>query len=628
VLDRFSALVMPFLFLCAASAEAATVRGSVSAATTRRSDVVTLRMWPTAEGSAKETSFICPIIGGEWECPVDAGEYDIEITASALAPVYFWGVEVAADATVSLGPLEFHDGGELWGVVHVKTIPAGGVVVEAIPQSSLTGPDSRRDQLRTRSTITNRDGTFSFTGLTPAAHMIVARKEGYSSASIRDVQVRPGQEADAGVLRLRPRSRLEIEVSPPVDFRGSPWQIMLSRALPGSRYHEVVARGEASAGGRYDAEDLEQGSYSVEVQTSRGEVFAKRRIETPEETSVVLLIKSVPIEGTIAIGGQPLEATVTLLSEEDSQVTFTARDGVFRGVAPSEGEYRVSIRIGSAIRHLESIQVRPSEDGVARIALDLGGGAIHGRVVDREGDGVRAAVMLFREQLPEGLVDSADDGSFTFTALDAGSRVLQANAVGATSAPKTVDVEADGAVDVRLTVEPNARIGGEVVDILGRGIPGAAVRYIAPPSGPREVTTTLNGGFSFDIPAGSGSVGIAVVAAGLPRKLVTVNADRTGVYVRLQLGPSSRLHVDLASAPPWPFITLDGVFFFGLPELFSPRAAGPPAEFRTGGFSLAVEPARYTICRSPRLESGCQSVFLAPGSEARISPFKATEEMK
>jgi hypothetical protein len=147
-----------------------------------------------------------------------ASRYQI-ITAAAVGGLMLLGICASASAqtheTPTGTPLQSNKTGSLQGEVHDENdAPVEGAIVTAIGGAQVSF------------VVTDRQGRFALTSLTPGSYMVRAHRDGFSSPQVQRVEVQP-QARSVSVIMLR-----RAEVSYPTlaaGFGASPGQIEETR---------------------------------------------------------------------------------------------------------------------------------------------------------------------------------------------------------------------------------------------------------------------------------------------------------------------------------------------------------------------------------------------------------------
>lgn len=260
--------------------------------------------------------------------------------------------------------------------------------------------------------------------------------------------------------------------------------------------------------------------------------------------------------------GRPL-AGVPILLLERGESTNQARtesdaEGRFGLQAPGEGQAAI-LKVGGRTRPALHVQAWP---GVPLLVVLSRGGAVAGRVVDREGRGIPAQVLARGGDWAEE-VRAGPDGSFRFTSAPAGLIDLLARPdpeTGAVSAQSETIVQRGRDSQVRIECPPGQTLRGRVETAGGKPASGAellvwpeigsaqdARRATCGPDGAFRITGLRPGELLLCARAPGESAG---ESAGPIPVLVPLGADPDPLEVRLQPNakPIGRV-VDAAGRP-------------------------------------------------------------------------------
>jgi hypothetical protein len=178
----------------------------------------------------------------------------------------------------------------------------------------------------------------------------------------------------------------------------------------------------------------------------------------------------------------------------------------------------------------------------------------------------------------------------------------------------------DAAAPVQLVVRALTKVTGWLTTGASEPVAGALVRYFAPTlPGRREAVTGPGGEFTLELPDGTPSVSIVILAQGLPVKVATL---RTDVVEAQQLVIGRRggmLTMPMTRETPMPWMSVSGVPPFPMSALLFPRdGAGFPRGVRPEGMAIDIEPGTYSICAEGA--RSCQTIQITAGLETAVAP--------
>jgi hypothetical protein len=261
-------------------------------------------------------------------------------------------------------------------------------------------------------------------------------------------------------------------------------------------------------------------------------------------------------------------ALVALRSDRGARTLHTDEAGTFcfRGLAP--GRYDLVAQYDG--RRSETVEGLPLEAGeeIRELALFLRDGvSVSGRIVDRRtGEGIPLARVRAGCETGFGFAEASSDrhGAFRLSNLPPGRHRLEVVAQGYADGELILKVEgARPVTGVSLILDPEARIGGRVLDPAGRPVAGAAVRAVpyrltrqpeaVDVSGEGAATTREDG--TFELASSPGVLALVASASGHGTGRVTgievaAGGRVDGVEVRLSETAGLLVDVRLPSGEP------------------------------------------------------------------------------
>lgn len=270
--------------------------------------------------------------------------------------------------------------------------------------------------------------------------------------------------------------------------------------------------------GSFEIAGLAPGTHRLDVVDDRALIHRTIEAQAPGEVEVEL-----PAMGTLR--GRVLDAATNLPLREDIIYTVYPvndqqrphwKDSVYRRISMSDGTFTMEIAAGTyrvtagaaGYTWHEPEEVRIAGNETTTIDLPLGRGVtVSGRVTDETGlpvAGANVRIIHAERELRPGAegAQTAEDGTFTLTALDPGEALLTVGKPGYVIHRKTVAVEGTRSIDVQLT--RGLAIQG-IVTRDGKPVPGAQVDATTPAIGSdrQAVVTDGEGRFTFSglIPA-------------------------------------------------------------------------------------------------------------------------------
>lgn len=402
--------------------------------------------------------------------------------------------------------VELPQGGAELVLVCPRPVRVAGTVVTPdgapTPGASIWILNSGVDRSDTTFFLSRSDGTFDLIGLRAGALSLSASLSGYASSQPEAFDLPPGSAQEGLVLRLRDAGRIEglltTSAGAPVAGRD-----VFAARLPSGFAIDLGGSQATDAGGRFAFADMAPGLYALSATLLPAECG---RTDSPCEvrehveifagaTATVHLggIPPRPIEvwGEVRAGGRPLSgASVEAMPEDDPALSFrvqarSGEDGVYALEVPKPGNatFVVELRGTSVVRH-----ARVPDEPRWRFDIELSEAHIAGRVVDREGRGLRdvsvqvepdAAHARRFSHVAYAQVETDEDGNFRFESLPegvytvwAGDPIPKASSEGAAAAGSAMGRSSRHGLevgpgqsidDVELTLAPEARVRGRLL---------------------------------------------------------------------------------------------------------------------------------------------------------------------
>ena len=173
-----------------------------------------------------------------------------------------------------------------------------------------------------------------------------------------------------------------------------------------------------------------------------------------------------------------------VLATSDASGRFTLSD-----LRPAGMHWIGAFAPGRAPSELRYIDANPGDEVALHIALERAGGSLRARLVDSAGNGLAGVQVLVGFESPEWAsapggspprrARSEADGSLLVEGVPTGALPVLARAPGFAVAEAEVVVSAARESSVTLTLAPEARVAGRVVDAEGNALAGASVTVLA-----------------------------------------------------------------------------------------------------------------------------------------------------
>lgn len=472
----------------------------------------------------------CPVDRDRFVCSVPAGEFDIQLRATAHISHFFLKRAIVADRATEVGTLLLRKGASIVGRVQPssRSLPLDHAIVMAQPM-----PEASRAVAMTAATILSASvddrGFFHVAGIAPGQYRLSAHQKGLISTStivkvVNDMQA----ELESPILLSRPQA-LVVLISPPQSPDGKPWRVALSE-YDNSRHTEDVSSTASDVTGRAEFPALRPANYRVSVGPETGGVWVNRDLDLGSApASLSIDLPSARVRGVIRWGERLLE----------SKLTFGGRNGVlkiettsnalgeFEAILPSSSENHWTVNIESKVPRISrdvrvSVPETPDERNALRI--DIPGTTMQGKVVDETGAGRAAIVSVVATDGAMVQVPTEKSGDFEVAGLDAGKYRVQAESSWfdskgahlAYSAPSAIALD-DLLDNVSITVRERVDLRGRVTSPYGV-VPYASVWAL--PTDTESLisvrhTTATDGTFTIALPPNTHEVDFGVAAAGL-----------------------------------------------------------------------------------------------------------------
>lgn len=594
----------------------------------------------------------CPVDEkGFWSCALPATKFDLVITAEGFTPHYRWGVEVPAGRTLSLGTVELEKGASVaaWVAVEDGAIEPGKCKARLSPLLAGDTEVGRASDLQ-RTAVereVRKDGFVQLTGLAPGSYVLEVSQPGYPQAKASPVVVKPGAETFLrDPLILKRALDISFEISPALDWLGKPWRAQVLRDDPTLRMAPIIFDGAANPEGRFTVRDQSPGRFRVAAQDSLGNRLYRDSldVEGPESAAQRIEIKLIDLEGSLHLDDEPLAATLWFDGRNGAGSIRMESDteGVFHGVLPREGVWRIEIESQEpALQTWTRAKVQAGRSGRATLTLDLPDARVFGRVVDEKGQPLpEAQVGVMAEGVDPLLVQTGAEGTFDVRALPEGTAWLAAESKDRVSGRTLVTLVEDRAVGpIELSVRPLKELTGTVTSSRGP-VPGAQVTILSYPSGAGDAATTDDaGGFRVKIPESAARLVAIVSAPGFALRAFPASAE--GVPLALTVSEAGG---DLEVSLPWDpeeFLERGRVLVFFQNGLPLPANIpfqwmydqGQPREIKGRSFRIPnVAPGEYRVCLMPQASllnpmdavpaeaDACDSGTLGAGATLTLSP--------
>jgi hypothetical protein len=218
--------------------------------------------------------------------------------------------------------------------------------------------------------------------------------------------MRAGAFLPEPVLLARPIA-LEIEIAPPVDEAGEPWQAQVMRRAEGdSGPTPTVFDGPADSQGRFTVADQTPGWFSVIVLDSQGNrVHSEPEWQVTTTSHQSIEVQRIAVDGRLRLGTEPLRGTLWFGGQFGSRRVKMVADeeGRFTGVLSVDGFWVVDVEASEpSFRARSRAEVRADRDGRATVSIDLPDTRVFGLIVDERGKPVPRAMLTLASRSSTG----------------------------------------------------------------------------------------------------------------------------------------------------------------------------------------------------------------------------------
>lgn len=580
---------------------------------------------------ARGTTFPCAAAGdGVTRCTLPATTLDLAFRADGYAPVYRWGVPLAAGKPADLGELRFSKGASVAAWLDRESTRMLEVPAKAI-LSRMIGPEASQTAARLRAPVAEATagpaGAIQFVSVPPGVYVITVTAKGFAPARAFPIEVWEGKEtALRKPIALERPMTIRLAVRPPAAPGGGAWTVDLRRAndFAGGHDAERAVRGRADAAGLIEVPDQTPGLFLATLTDESGNVYARRDLDirAGDDAGVLLEVPVVPVRGRVLLGNDPLPSDLWFGGQDGMvSVKLIADDeGTFEGVLPRDGKW--TVRVAGRTPALETQVVVDVGDEVLTVRLP--DTTARGIVVDPDGGPVDQVEVTATSLGGAVALRTDSDGSFVFRGLPEESPTLfEARDLRTGRRSRSVQSllkAGTSSEPVELRLEPDRRVTGRVVT-RGAAVIGARVSAIALIDGTSaaqaRTITNENGAFELQLPSAARRAQILVGAAG--KTLQSYDVALTGEPFTLELDAVGGTLLLAWPSGDFPVLARAGVPL-GVPDLTAwARSQGEVWH----GQRLRVPnaaPGPYRLCtmKTVKGENGearprCREGTLAPG---------------
>ncbi len=496
--------------------------------------------------SIPRTALRCPVVERQWSCEVPAGRLDLRLAADGFVPYYLWDIGLAPGQTTDLGLLQLETGASVAGWIAQSQPDRDQTKARIALERQVSGwQGDPRERLRldalTLHTRASERGFFQLKGIPAGGYILSVDKPGFATAKLPDISIGAGEETYLGnPIVLFPPAKLELFFDPPVDPAGMAWSVALGQLEPRSTVLTTREESTASLEGFCQLQDLDAGTFLLEVNDAQGSTWVERWIDIePEMTPLFVEIPVVPIEGRVSLGDEPLRATLAFGSTQGAvQIKLTTEeDGSFKGYLPREGRWPVDVvfeektLLHQAIDPVE-VRRRPGKR-TTNVDIVLPDTLLTGTVVAEDDPVPEANVAIMRdgeEKRREAVLKADDHGEFELRGLSKGTLLIKAYKDKRSTSWIKVDLQEDLDPEIRLELRERIELSGLVLSSSGE-VPGAEIAALPRMAGGSVTSLAralsgFDGSFTLELPASSMVADLIVSAPGFAHQMVRVPVAR------------------------------------------------------------------------------------------------------
>jgi hypothetical protein len=507
----------------------------------------------------------CHLKGDVMACDLPVANVDLTFRLPGLVPIYRWNAHVDRERTLDLGRLLFRRGASVSGWIKSEPGAKPGTKVDVrkvhigIARRATAFADPSIGERLARpigEAAPGQNGFFQVTGIPKGTYEVRATLDGYAPAVLYPVEVSADAEtAIKAPLTLLPPITIHAQITPALRPSGTPWRVEINRISDtlGNAEWPAAFSGTATETGAVEIKGQAPGRFEASVYDDANPIYFGRFSVTSEaDATTQLNIQTIKVTGKVHRGDTGVESRLIFGGRFGAVhvATLTQADGEFTTNLPRPGRWNVDVDPVAGTTTRVTIDVAPSSEGAATVDIALLGNRLQGAVLDERDEPVAGAYVSVIVGSTSQIARTGTDGAFVFSSIPVGdARVIaslgererkrQSNAL-------TVHVAEDTDTrDLRLRLQPATHIVGQVVSPLGP-VPGAAISIFATSSlvpFRTDVTSDMDGGFSFEAPDALSSAVALVAPPGLPLRAFEIPLDgRLAVLNLPSLGGTLHLH--------------------------------------------------------------------------------------
>jgi hypothetical protein len=445
---------------------------------------------------ARRTEIGCPVTQGRFTCTIPATKLHLVLRVPSMTPRYFWDIVVPAHQTKDLGTVTLKPGASFTAYLERDLAsslehPASARLVRPVP--NVPSENTARLSIPAAEGEFDRAGFVQLAPVSAGTYNLEVRAKGYAVATIGPIEIYEGKETSfrKSIELARPVS-VTINVDPPANPKGKPWQIRWARTGEFAPADAAVVA-QTDADGRAVIEGQSPGLFLARLSDGEGNELWYRDVRVEDhDTAIDIELPLHAVKGRVTVGNEPLRAALSFGTIHGAVHVNTTSDaeGEFATQLPRLGRWPVEVTSEETqLRAIVDVDIKEGGD----VAIRLPDTLIEGRVTGSDGQPVSRGSIAVASS--GNAFSSALDakGEFRLRGIPEGAVYLSATdrMTGEGSNPITVQLRNGQPLrNVELRIEKEKTFSGRVTS-AGRPVAGAEVS--ASPHGGGAVAQAVTG---------------------------------------------------------------------------------------------------------------------------------------
>lgn len=624
------------------------------------SALATLLLWPADATGGFQPTFRteCPVVGGDWNCRVPIGNWDLRLDLSGFVSVHKWSENFSAPTVRDLGEISIDTGSDVAGVLEVRAsrIPdlSRSSEVEAFPSEVVGYSDSKEKKRRlralTHTTIPHQNGTFVFQDLAVGSYLVKAEVWGIGESDYRKFSITLPTAYDLSQpLIVFQRVDVVLRTGLALDQYGDPLRADLFSLEVNTSETSPPRKLSLDPSGLTPIPSLVVGSYLLSIHSDDGTTYFQGPVTIENDSRFLdIPLQEISVYGRAVINEEPMIGARLDFSGLNGQAisTNTDENGDFSLVLPVEGAWFVTAKFENP-RTLKGFQEVNVVQG-SPLLIEFGLAGISGTVRDptRLPQPNVNVVVIGAGPYKTNLATD-EEGVFEVLGLAPGDYLIQASSNGLESSLRIVEVGEVDFVEIELILNSSRSfVRGKLVDRDGRPVAHASGSAFSRDMHGNPVSivgfpfnSDGNGEFIISLPTEADFFHIAVAAEGYDLYVSGEHPTAVGMEGEITFALDSpsggTLDVELPQGTRWSRSRLIQIDEKTLPFSFVDKRPSTLHRSMTDDGRIIVVvsdmPAgAYRLCQADHVDylrvlSGshivgldCVEGFLAPGGKLRL----------